>query len=402
MDFQNIIKIITIFQICLVSLFLLVHEDRRSTRTLLLVLFIGSKALFVLDGVLQSARDSIMQFAPNILFIGPSFQLLLGPAMFYVMLVTTRPAFKFHYRHLLHTIPFVFHLGFMISQYHILDTAAKMQLLQNGFPYKTPWNEPMACTIYLHFAVYGICSLVMLARSSEALYRVTSQSVEANIRYLKFITYDFIIVWGINITCMLFSAPWAVWKILGPLTVFNIFFIANAIVYVGLKFPMIFYDDPSSRHKYEKNLLSIEEKERYVRKLEEFMRTEKPYFNPTLSLADLARQLAVPAHVVSQVLNVELKQNFYDFVNSYRIDASKQLLADTSGTDRTILEVLYQCGFNSKSVFNAAFKKHTGVTPRDFKRAAQEAPRPAAASGAVHKTSQIPFINTNDEPTEIA
>jgi len=74
-------------------------------------------------------------------------------------------------------------------------------------------------------------------------------------------------------------------------TVLNIFFIANAIVYGGLKFPHIFGIEDAGRQKYEKNLLSEAEKEHYGRKLLEFMETRKPYLEPTLSLSDLATQL---------------------------------------------------------------------------------------------------------------
>jgi AraC-like DNA-binding protein len=87
-----------------------------------------------------------------------------------------------------------------------------------------------------------------------------------------------------------------------------------------------------------------------------------------LSLSGFAEQLALPSYVVSQVLNVSFNQNFYNFINQYRIEESKQLLSNFKSKEKTILEVLLQCGFNSKSVFNSAFKKHTGITPREFKK----------------------------------
>jgi AraC-like DNA-binding protein len=157
-------------------------------------------------------------------------------------------------------------------------------------------------------------------------------------------------------------------SILQIVTVSNIFFIANAIVYQGLKFPQLFHDEPENRSKYEKNMLSEDERKEYSKKIREYVVQNKPYLNPMLSLSGFAEQLALPSYVISQVLNVSFNQNFYNFINQYRIEESKKVLSNFKSKEKTILEVLLQCGFNSKSVFNSAFKKHTGITPREFKK----------------------------------
>jgi AraC-like DNA-binding protein len=259
-------------------------------------------------------------------------------------------------------------LGFIVSRYQLSGIETKLSLLHEGFPNDMPSSKAMILGFYLHFTVYGICALVMLSRTREELYRYTSQAIGPNIGFFKFLIYDFIVVWGINMISMYVWFGEVGSTLLQAGTVLNIFFIANAIVYGGLKFPHIFGIEDAGRQKYEKNLLSEAEKEHYGRKLLEFMETRKPYLEPTLSLSDLATQLAVPSHVLSQILNVVYQQNFYDFINSYRIEESKRLLCVPHSNGKTILEILYQCGFNSKSVFNAAFKKFTGMTPREFKR----------------------------------
>jgi len=68
---------------------------------------------------------------------------------------------------------------------------------------------------------------------------------------------------------------------------------------------------------------------------------------------------------LSQIINESKNINFYDYVNSYRISEAKDLLS--SNCDKTILEILYEVGFNSKSAFNTAFKKFTSVTPSKYK-----------------------------------
>ena len=68
------------------------------------------------------------------------------------------------------------------------------------------------------------------------------------------------------------------------------------------------------------------------------------------------------------MINSKFGQNFYDFVNHYRIEEAKSIMVSNTDDKKTILEILYEVGFNSKSAFNNAFKKNTGKTPSEFKR----------------------------------
>jgi AraC-like DNA-binding protein len=327
-----------------------------------------SKAIYLLDGVLLSYYAIVIHFNSNLVLVGSSFQWLVGPTLFYTIVITTNKDFEFKYNHLLNFIPFLVHLGFMISQYHVLDYETKYRLLQHWFPYSTPWFRTVALLNYIQFATYGIFALWVLARVRMEVLRTSSQSLERNIFYFKFLIYDFIIVWGINIVSMYLPLGGSFNNILGILTVLNIFFIANTMVFQGLKFPNLFHQEPSAKLKYEKHPLTDEEKSEYVEKLIAYMKNEKPYLNPTFSLSDLADNIALPSYTLSQVLNLVMNQNFYDFVNKYRIEESKKLLMIEPGNGTTILELLYRCGFNSKSVFNAAFKKYTHMTPREFQK----------------------------------
>ena len=85
-----------------------------------------------------------------------------------------------------------------------------------------------------------------------------------------------------------------------------------------------------------------------------------------LTLQNLADILGIQSRHLSQIINDKYKQNFYDYINSYRIHAAKEKLADSTDK-KTILEILYAVGFNTKSSFNTAFMKHTGLTPTKFR-----------------------------------
>jgi AraC-like DNA-binding protein len=114
--------------------------------------------------------------------------------------------------------------------------------------------------------------------------------------------------------------------------------------------------------------LSKSLEQQYLNQLSTFMETENPYLNPDITLSDLSKEVSIPHRALSEIINNSLDQNFYDFINSYRIKESQNLLKNQANKKKTVLEILYQVGYKSKSSFNTAFKKNTGMTPSQFKK----------------------------------
>ncbi|OXA81314.1 Helix-turn-helix domain-containing protein [Flavobacterium aquidurense] len=105
-----------------------------------------------------------------------------------------------------------------------------------------------------------------------------------------------------------------------------------------------------------------------VEMLKKYMIEKKPYLDPSLSLQNLASQINMPARELSILVNSNMNMRFFDFVNQYRIENAMELLQNHSKSDLTALEILYKVGFNSKSSFNTAFKKHTSLTPSEYRK----------------------------------
>ncbi len=126
-------------------------------------------------------------------------------------------------------------------------------------------------------------------------------------------------------------------------------------------------EEETSLPKYEKFRLPASREDEYVSKLKQFMEDKKPYLNEELTLQNLADQLSLSTHHLSMILNIHFKQNFYNFINSYRIEDVKKKLADPLYKDHNILTIAYSSGFNSKSTFNSMFKKLTGKTPKEYR-----------------------------------
>jgi AraC-like DNA-binding protein len=124
--------------------------------------------------------------------------------------------------------------------------------------------------------------------------------------------------------------------------------------------------EKSPAPSYEKSALDEEAKVRIAKKLRRAMQADKLYLNANLSLWILARHVRVGDNYVSQVLNEKIGENFFDFVNGYRIRDAQDRLKDSS---ETILTIAYDVGFNSRSSFYTAFKKVTNMTPTAFRKA---------------------------------
>jgi len=98
----------------------------------------------------------------------------------------------------------------------------------------------------------------------------------------------------------------------------------------------------------------------------DFFEKEKPWIEPELTLSELAAKMGSNSSVLSQVINAGFDKNFNDFVNGYRVGAFKQKIRQPETAHLTLLAVALDCGFNSKATFNRAFRKLTGLSPKEF------------------------------------
>lgn len=120
------------------------------------------------------------------------------------------------------------------------------------------------------------------------------------------------------------------------------------------------------KRKYQKSGLNADSSENLHRHLDVLMSKEKIFRESELSLTELALRLNTPPNYLSQVINVREGKNFYDYVNTLRIEEFKRIAASPGSRKYTLLALAQECGFNSKSSFNRYCKKVTGKSPSEF------------------------------------
>lgn len=118
--------------------------------------------------------------------------------------------------------------------------------------------------------------------------------------------------------------------------------------------------------KYQNSKLTKNEIEVIARRLNNVISKKELYLNNNLTIKDVSLALDIPSHHLSQVLNQSLNMNFYDFINSFRINCMIQLIKNGELQTKTILALAMDSGFNSKATFNRVFKNTMNMTPRDY------------------------------------
>lgn len=217
---------------------------------------------------------------------------------------------------------------------------------------------------------YAFLTLRLLKDRSQTINGAAVSIEKVSLRWLWNLTIGF----G---SFVLLTLLYVVWLQLGlpySRTVDALVLIAMAgmiytIGYKALRQPEIFSGPSALKNapKYEKSALTPARAKAYLVKLTNTMETEKLFTNSSLKLQDLAQRFDISPHHLPQIINEKLGQNFFDFINHYRVEEAKKLVADPAKRQFTILSLALEVGFNNKASFNSAFKKHTGMTPSQFR-----------------------------------
>ncbi|MEM7487955.1 MAG: helix-turn-helix transcriptional regulator [Pseudomonadota bacterium] len=228
---------------------------------------------------------------------------------------------------------------------------------------------------YAQICLYLVLVARLLRRYTARLKDLFSSTESRELRWLWWIvavTTGFVLVNVALSLSQLLGVPVLAGDVLGTVPVDMFFSVAIFWVLAlwglrqtpGLETPAMAGAAPASsamgRHKYERSALSEDRAQRLARKVAAAMRDDRLYRDPNLSLWDLSTHIGVTSNHLSQTLNETLGASFFDYVNRWRIEDAAERVRTT---DETILAIAYDVGFNSKSSFYKAFKRHLGKTP---------------------------------------
>ncbi len=335
------------------------RRDKNIYAGILLSLFMLITAYRITQMLLHDLQDDfdIGVNLRTLFFFIPTFP-LIGPFLYLYIKSISIKDFRFSIRHVLHLVPFLLVLSIDLIN-------------RDKFPL-SPDNQKHYITYCIEISVILIQFLTYILVSFNYAGELIKKSASENSSKDNADPY-----WIRNIIIII-SFIWLIYALYCIQTYARIYLptrVVEALYYSILSYAIL-YSELRNRKitsvnnfttRYKSSGLTTGDAIRYKSMILDYISKNELYKDHDITLVKFSKNLSLTPHVVSQVINEQLSCNFNDFINSYRVDEAKKLLRDAGMKNFTVASIAYDCGFNTLSAFNTAFKKFTGLTPSQFR-----------------------------------
>ncbi len=375
LSIYDFLVILSAFQGFLLIVAISTIQDYNQAANRLLVIAIGITSMALLVRVASVYRD-IFQLYPKLILI-PDFIIFLFAPTFYLYiqkLLTSVRSARWYY----HYIPALLHLFVYLPLFFMEREAFMNSIVDRSWVWL--FASLGGISFFSNLYYWYICRKVL---HTYKVNYTTSHSYEQNLQYLNtamVIITTCLCLWFF--ACTMMAAQWffgfdtlniaekstdAIWLALSVTPYFlgyfaihqpEIFKIAERISFLGEV--KVIPTKPKTSDHQDENILLLKPK------VEAYMKNQKPYINPKLTLNDLAEKLKIHPNTLSKVINDGFEKNFFDLINSYRVEEFKKRMSVPQFKTYTLLAIAFEVGFNSKTAFNRSFKKLTNQTPKEY------------------------------------
>ncbi|CAH0991197.1 hypothetical protein SIN8267_01299 [Sinobacterium norvegicum] len=368
----------------LLALALYAVNGRNRYANRILASFVAVSSLYLVALVPLHGNFSSPYWLVEIIELVAMTLFLSGPILYSYVRAMTTPGFRLGQRDIIHMLPFFLlvlsSLLHMATNHHPIDDATTISVNSNSIGYASL----LGICHYLLLTLYMLLSLRCLRRYQRRLPNQFSslQGVSLQWLYILVSLCLGLAVIGGSIAIARIATDFDFW----PRAVYSISLMLTlyyTIAFKAITQPIIFNDmtfnnslnnhcvadnTPPAQPQYLTSSLTQAQAVLYRQQLEQVMSKQQPYLNNELRLGDLSALTDIPANHLSQVLNQQYEQNFFEFINRHRIEQAKQLLTSPEHGELSMLEVAMQAGFNSQSAFYKQFKLHVAQTPAQYRR----------------------------------
>lgn len=341
---------------------------------------------FIFLSILLSQICTLGFFKKNKYLFYPTFifnnaiSVYIGPLILLYVKSIFLPAKKLFLKNIKHFIVPIFY--FLIITVPFLISMLKKDFI---FKYLEVVDDYIDFSI-LYSLFYCLLSIKVLNSAQEVIVQNYSNLDTVDLKWIKklLIGAVFVIVLDLFTTGYELIFDDFFLSSGGFLTNIGIVFLVGYLAYNGISQSKIFlpvYLLKKHNLIFEKESMVYNEKEKVKttaynddemlvlkEKLQKLMKEEQPFLNPDVSLKTLATLLSIPERKMSTLLNQYLNISFYDYINTYRVEAFKENLQSPSNENYTLLSIAYGCGFSSKTSFNRVFHKIAKMSPSAYKK----------------------------------
>ncbi len=308
-NFFNIVRILSAFLLILFSVFLLNQKKGQGFGLRFLAGFLLARA-GILIGMLFWSYKLWMQF-PHVAYLETPLLFLYAPFLYLYSRALTISGDQWKRTDYLHFLPALLVLAFLMVRFYIHGAQTKLILIQSHSVYQPLPPNIISLLLWPQFLAYATSCLVLLLGYRSRIKSYYSSLEKINLLWLQFLLSAFFIWKGIFLTGYLFLYLPDETNYIAFCTFIEIGFLlyASLIVYKGLQQPEIFRAN-GQQAKYKTSPLKDEDKQKYLERIETYLKTHKLYLNPNLTLKELSQSVSIPTHYISQVLNDTREQKF--------------------------------------------------------------------------------------------
>lgn len=308
-----------------------------------------------------------------------AFPFLYGPIFYLYARLISEGNNSFNSKYYIHFIPFILVTIYGILFVYLKSSEFKLLLIRNELEEPLPGLQILDYLKPVHGIIYVFLTVYVVRVYNNKIRKSYSNIESINLNWLRHLTIGLSIIWGIVAITYVVDAISE-----KDIQMDHVIYIAASVLiysigYLSLRQPQIFdrvthksEAKPSIKNgeaaSYQKSGLTDAEAQNHLKNLLEMMEADKPYLNSDLTLRELAGKLSMSTHNLSEILNTRINQNFYDFINRYRVEEVKRRLAENESKKFNLIAIAFDSGFNSKSSFNTIFKKQTGATPSEYRK----------------------------------
>ncbi|SEA09037.1 helix-turn-helix domain-containing protein [Microbulbifer marinus] len=367
-NIHDVVLLMTAAECLLLSIFqqVLPIRDRNYGRLLtafLLIVAIASACTLILwNDQFEVAPLFGQVLLPYFLF---GALMLKGPAFYLFVSALTQQNMRLQRRHAIHLLPALAVILYLFIFDLSSDDLRRISVAGQGFPARLVdlvWDLSTVVPL-----AYAVAAVLLLHRYRSELEDEYSHFSTTELDWLNILTYGVLISWGwtlmVHVLAKYTSVETA--DLLGIADNYVAFILINAFFAYSLSYAhqLLATQPQQSREPSEE-----EPSESAIDKVRHAMEVEKIYLKKNLNLEQFSSRIELPPKEVSAVINKHFGTNFFEYVNSYRVEAAKALLADPDKANMTVLDVLLESGFNSKSAFHRFFSRLVGMSPTEYRK----------------------------------
>ncbi|MDO3388487.1 AraC family transcriptional regulator [Gilvimarinus sp. SDUM040013] len=367
-NFHDVIVFMTIIECIMLALFQWALPTDRKVASRALIAFLLTTSLhsfcvlLLWNDLVHTTDFFDLNVVPYLLTLAAFVK---GPALYFYVISLTEQAFKLQRKHLIHLVPLA--VSWLLLLVMFIDSDALRWRADGQSEFSVAvvnfiWHS----TKVIPF-LYGVASVYFARRYYLSLKDQYSSFSSGEPGWLIVLTGGFLLQWTFSL-CVHVGAQFSTVSLSNYLGISE-----NYVIFVLINGLFAYSAAYAHRVLTTKPVTSKETSQELpdkiaIDKVQNGMEVEKLFLEHSLNIEEFSNRIDLPVRDVSGVINKHFGTNFFEFMNSYRVEEAKRLLLAPEYKDLTILDILLQAGFNSKSAFHRFFKRLVGMSPSEYRK----------------------------------